>query len=87
MRYQEMHGKEVFTVGELVGWIVDHNSIVALWEEDKNDPHYSNRIYKGMGHAIPNNLKSYKVDRIFSSVPETILEGDVVNLEVFSQND
>ena len=83
MKYFETTGKPVLTVGEVVGWIVDHNAIVALWEEDKTDPHYSNRIYKGMGHKIPPHLKEYKVDRIFSSIPETVLEGDVVNIEVF----
>ena len=46
------------------------------------DTHYLNKLWKGEGWAIPDPYIGYKFVRIFSSIPETVLEGDVVNIEV-----
>lgn len=69
-------------VEDIIDNIVDHNSVVALWLEDKDDPHYSNCIWRGQGWKIPDPYNSYKFVRIFSSIPDTVLAGDVVNIEV-----
>ena len=70
-------------VYDIIDNIVDHNSIVAIWEEDKEEPHYSNRLWKGEGWRIPDYIGHRKFKRIFSSIPETVLEGDVVNIEIY----
>ena len=76
--------KRIFglNVQDIIDNIVDHNSIVCLWEEDMTDTHYLNKLWKGEGWAIPDPYLGYKFVRIFSSTPETVLEGDVVNIEV-----
>ena len=63
--------------------IIDHNSIVAIWEDDPQDTHYANRLWKGVAHSIPPHLLERKFKRIFSSIPETILEGEPINIEVY----
>ena len=73
------------TVSDLIDNIVDHNSVVALWETDKDEPHYMNEVWRGTGWAIPDPYNDYKFVRIFSSVPETLEKGDVVNIEVTSK--
>lgn len=80
-----MDNKRIFglTVYDIIDNIVDHNSIVAIWEDDKDDPHFANRIWKGVGWKIPDEIGNRKFKRIFSSIPETVLEGDVVNIDVY----
>ena len=80
--------KRIFglNVYDIIDNIVDHNSIVAIWEDDKDDPHFANRIWKGEGWKIPDDIGLRKFKRIFSSIPETVLEGDVVNIEVYLQD-
>ena len=70
-------------VKDLIYNIVDHNSIVAIWQDDPQDTHYSIRMWKGMAHSIPKEIENLKFKRIFSSIPETVLEGDVVNIDTY----
>lgn len=78
------NNKRIFglTVEDIIDNIVDHNSIVALWLKDQEDPHYSNQLWRGEGWKIPDPYLDYKFIRIFSAIPDTVLAGDVVNIEV-----
>ena len=71
-----------FTVKELIDHIVDHNSIVALWETDYTDPHYSNCLWRGEGWRVPEPYTNYKVIRVFSAIADSVSSSDVVNIQV-----
>lgn len=75
------------TVKELMGSIVDTNEIVALWGQfsnnEFNDYRYDTaRIWKGMGHQIPENFMSWNVVGIRGFIPENILEADTINIVI-----
>ena len=70
-------------VKDLIYNIIDHNSVIAIWSDDPQDTHYSNRLWKGMAHSIPKEIGDLKFKRIFSSIPETVLEGDVINNDTY----
>ena len=78
-----MGEKRVFglTISDIIDNIVDHNSVIALWEEDENDPHYMNLLYRGQGWQIPDSYLKYKFVRIYSAEAESIELSDVVNIE------
>ena len=78
-----MMGKRIFglTVSDLIDNIIDHNSIIALWEQDSEDPHYNNLIWKGEGWKIPDPYIDYKFIKIFSALPDSVKNGDVINNE------
>lgn len=70
-------------VKDLIYNIIDHNSVISLWENDHENTHYNKLLWKGMAHSIPEDFLERKFKRVFSSVPETILEGDMINVEVY----
>ena len=70
-------------VKDLIYNIIDHNSIVAIWCDDPEDTHYANRLWKGMAHSIPEDIGNLRFKRIFSSIPETVSEGDVINIDTY----
>lgn len=72
------------TLKELVSkHIINHNSIVDVFEQDKNNPHYSNRIFKGMGWEMEKDkVGNRKLKYIFSAVSDTITESDRICIEV-----
>ena len=78
-----MGEKRVFglTISDIIDNIVDHNSVIALWEEDENDPHNMNLLYRGQGWQIPDSYLKYKFVRIYSAEVESIELSDVVNIE------
>jgi len=72
------------TLKELVSMhIINPNSIVEVYEQDKNDPHCSNRIFKGMAWEMEKNeICNRKLKHIFSAISETISESDRICIEV-----
>ena len=72
-----------YRVKDLIYNFVDHNSIVAIWEDDPEDTHYGKLVWKGMAHSIPQNVKERRFKRIFSSMAESIHDSDVVNIDVY----
>lgn len=72
------------TLRELVSkHIINPNSVVDVFEQDKNEPHYSNRIFMGMAWEMENHeIGNRKLKYIFSAVAETISESDRVCIEV-----
>ena len=72
-----------YKVKDLIYNFIDHNSIVAIWADDPEDTHYANRLWKGMAHSIPNDIKGLKFKRIFSSEADTIENSDVINIDTY----
>ncbi len=72
------------TLKELVSkHIVNPNSVVDVYEQDKNNPHYSNRIFMGMAWEMEKHeIGNRKLKYIFSATAETISESDRVCIEV-----
>lgn len=72
------------TLRELVSkHILNPNSVVDVFEQDKNEPHYSNRIFMGMAWEMEKHeIGNRKLKYIFSAVAETISESDRVCIEV-----
>lgn len=62
--------------------IIDHNSIVSLWEKDDDDPHYSNLVWKGEFWKLPSEYEN-RVGQIHGvmSDPKDIW-GDDVHVEL-----
>ena len=63
--------------------IIDSNSIVDIYEQDKNNPHYSDRIFMGMAWEMEKNeVGNRELKFIFSAVAESISESDRICIEV-----
>ena len=63
--------------------IINPNSVVDVYEQDKNNPHYSNRIFKGMAWKMEKHeVGNRKLKYIFSAVAETRSESDRICIEV-----
>lgn len=63
--------------------IINPNSVVDVYEQDKNNPHYSNRIFAGMAWEMEKEeIGNRKLKYIFSAVAETISESDRICIEV-----
>lgn len=45
---------------EAIDTVISHNAFVSLNMRDKDDPHYSNSVYSGMAHAIPEEWLEYE---------------------------
>lgn len=67
---------------EAVDLIFSHNEIIALWEIDKSDKSYSNRVWKGMAWDIPNKYLDCNNWRIFGTIPESIVDADILNIRL-----
>ena len=40
--------------------VISHNALVSLDMRDNDDPNYSNSVYSGMAHEIPEELLEYE---------------------------
>lgn len=69
-------------IREAIDYIFSHNEIVALWEINPADAHYSNRIWKGMAWEIPDNFLDCENWKIFGTIPNSIVEADVLNIRI-----
>ena len=69
-------------LGEAIDSIFSHNEIIALWEIDKLDKNYSNRIWKGMAWDIPDKYRDCKNWRIFGAIPDSIFDADILNIRL-----
>lgn len=68
-------------VKDLIDTIISHNSVIELYEESKDDPHYSVRIWKGMAHHLPEHFGRYKFLSIVGSICENIADSDHINIQ------
>lgn len=62
--------------------IVDHNAVVTLWERDKENPHYSNLVWKGEFWKLPSEYKNRagQIHGVMSDPKDTW--GDDVHVEL-----
>ena len=49
--------------------IINHNSIVSLWEKDEDNPHYSNLLWKGEFWELPEMYKD-RIGQIHGVMPD-----------------
>lgn len=75
-----IHGLKV---KDIIYNIVDHNSIVAIWQDDHEDTHYANRLWRGMAHSIPEEIGNLRFKRIFGLMSESIYDSDIVNIDTY----
>lgn len=60
---------------------VDHNALVGIWEKDEKEPHYSNRVWKGMFWELPEEYKD-RIGQVHSILSDGVSESDIVNIEL-----
>lgn len=84
-RYQPVERTKTndWLVEDVIYNVIDHNTIVAIYEDDKEDTHYGIRLWRGMAHSIPEQYRKRKFKRVFGSVAESIHDSDVVNIDVY----
>lgn len=70
-------------IHDLVDVVFSHNSRVAIWAEDEEDPHYSKMVWSGMAWNMPVEYRKMKFKKIFGMVAEYIEDSDIINIEVF----
>ena len=72
-----------YEVKDIIDTIISHNEIVALWvKEETEDVRYDKRIWRGMAWEIPKQYMDCKFEKIFGTVPESIVEADTVNIRI-----
>lgn len=69
-------------VKEAIDKIFSHNEIVSLWKTDEVDANYSNRVWKGMAWDIPDKYLECDDWKIFGTIPESIIEADIINIHL-----
>lgn len=45
---------------EAIDTVISHNALVSLDMKDNYDPNYSNSVFSGMAHEIPEELLEYE---------------------------
>lgn len=71
------------TVKEFLKLANIHNSLIALYSPDIEEPHYSNQIYDGMEWALlESSLADLPFKRLFGCVAESLYKSDRINIEV-----
>ena len=71
------------TVGDLINIIFSHNEIISLNipKYDENGLMYSQQIWRGHAHKLPNEYKNYSFLRIFGCIAENITKSDTLYIE------
>ena len=70
------------TVNEAVDKLFSHNEIISLWREIKEETSYHELVWNGMAWDIPDELKNCKFVKIFGIIPESIIQADIINIEI-----
>lgn len=72
-------------LGEYIDTIISHNESIALWINVKDEDNYYKRmVWSGMAHELPDYLLDVKVDRIFGTIPESIMKADRLNILIYT---
>lgn len=77
--------KDTQQLKNFIDTVISHNERISLWEQDIEDDHYCNSLWSGMGFKIPEEYLNRNVKRIFGTIPTSILDADVINIELFSE--
>lgn len=72
------------TIEGAVDFIFSHNEIVAIWEKRKDDDGfgYSELVWFGMAHEIPNKYLSKTNWKIFGVIANSLCESDRLNIRI-----
>ena len=75
---------ECHTLNDAIDNVISRNSIVNVWEPGTTDDGVSCnlKIYSGMVHAIPDEIKNREILRIKDIVPDTGEDGSAINILV-----
>lgn len=75
---------ECHTLNDAIDNVISHNSIVNVWEPSTTDDGVSCnlKIYSGMAHAIPDEIKNREILRIKDIVPDDGEDGSAINILV-----
>ena len=75
---------ECRTLSDVIDNVISHNSLVNVWEPGTTDDGVSCniKIYNGMAHAIPDEIKNREILRIKDIVPDTGEDGSAINILV-----
>ena len=75
---------ECHTLNDAIDNVISHNSIVNVWEPSTSDDGVSCnlKIYSGMAHAIPDEIKNREILRIKDIVPDDGEDGSAINILV-----
>ena len=72
-------------VKDLIDTVFSHNNLINLWERDFTEPHYSNLIWKGHVHEMPEQYQNYKFLEIKGMCAESTYVSDYLNVECISE--
>lgn len=53
-----------------------------MWIEETEDVRYDKQIWRGMAWDIPKQYMDCKFEKIFGTVPESIVEADTINIRI-----
>lgn len=67
-------------IKQAIDKIISHNAIVALWVPTGEG--YSVLFWRGMAHEIPKEYESFRIDKIFGTVPVALHLADTINIRV-----
>ncbi len=67
--YNNVSSKGITLQQMLCEEIINHNSVVSLWEKDENAPHYSNLVWKGEFWKLPPEYKN-RIGQIHGVMPD-----------------
>lgn len=71
------------TVNDVVDKLFSHNELISLWKvEEDGLEWFHKRIWHGMAWNIPKELKQCQFVKIFGTIPESIVNADIINVEV-----
>ena len=71
--------KDSLTVKQIVTKVLVANTIVAIYEDDKNDKQYSIMQWRGMSWELPEKYRN-RHGKIFGATAESIYKSDTVNI-------
>ena len=75
---------ECHTLNDVIDNVISRNSIVNVWEPGTTDDGVSCniKIYNGMAHSIPDEIKNREILRIKDIVPDDGEDGSAINILV-----
>ncbi len=69
-------------IGTLLEQLIDRNERIAIWYKTDEKSGYNYTLWKGMAWDFPEEMKHLRVDKIFGSVPQSIVDADIINIRV-----
>lgn len=75
----------VLTINDAVDFIFSHNERVSIWAPStENGQPVRRLVWTGMAHSIPAEYLDCIHWKIFGLVPESIVDADIINIELLN---